>query len=81
MEKDFMASFSSEDILVLVGAFNRAWDNFVRTGEINSQNLVASQAEIARSICHHASEGVRDERRLAQQALAELNQRHGFSGC
>jgi len=66
--------FDDDDLQKLGNGFDRAWDRFLRTGTLTPQNLQQSQNTLARRILAHASEGERDEWRLARDAFLHLCQ-------
>ena len=74
-----MLALSDGELAVLGKAFDRAWDNFLRTGALSPKNLAESRAILATRILRSAYYGQRDEWRLARDALAYLQQVMGCS--
>lgn len=56
----------------LARAFDRAWDDYYRSGRLTISKDVA-RTELARRLVHLSREGVRDEKSLVQAGLSHLH--------
>jgi hypothetical protein len=61
-----------QDLQVLARAYDRAWDRFLRAGLLTPENLSQSRELLAKGILDAARGGVRDEWRMARNALDML---------
>jgi len=69
-----MLALSDGELCAVGKAFDRAWDNFLRTGALTPKNLWDSRAILAARILRSAYYGERDEWRLARDAVSYLSQ-------
>ena len=67
-----MFVLSDGELGVVGKAFDRAWDNFLRTSALTPNNLAESRALLAARILRCAYYGERDEWRLARDAVSYL---------
>jgi len=69
-----MLALSDGELCAVGKAFDRAWDNFLRTGALTPKNLCDSRTILAARILRCAYYGERDEWRLARDAVSYLSQ-------
>jgi len=69
-----MLALSDVELCAVCKAFDRAWDNFLRTGALTPKNLWDSRTILAGRILRCAYYGERDEWRLARDAVSYLSQ-------
>jgi hypothetical protein len=69
-----MLALSDVELCAVGKAFDRAWDNFLRTGALTPKNLWDSRTILAARILRCAYYGERDEWRLARDAVSYLSQ-------
>ena len=64
-----MLALSDVDLHAVGKAFDRAWDQYLKTGLLTRHNLMHSRQELARRILRAAHFGERDHWRLARDAV------------
>jgi hypothetical protein len=64
--------FEDSELSKLGAAFDRAWDRFLQTGMLTTNNLYEARDLLARRIVQCAARGERDEWRLARHGLFGL---------
>lgn len=57
----------------LARAFDRAWDNYYKSGRLNLSRDIA-RTELARRLVQLSKDGVRDEGKLTQAGLSHLRE-------
>jgi len=71
--KAYSAEFNPAEVLVLVGAFNKAWQSILNSGARLDEKKAESTREIlAKRIIETAKGGELNQRRLSEDALAHL---------
>jgi hypothetical protein len=64
--------FEPEEILILVGAFDKAWQSVLATGAEFDGNAESIRAILAKHIIESASRGKFNQKRLCRAALDHL---------
>jgi hypothetical protein len=65
-------AYSSEDCNVFSAALDYAWDLFLKTNKLTSDNIDTAKAALTYAILHSARGGERNPRRLAVSAVARI---------
>ena len=66
------AAFNSEDCVLLGKALEQAWELFLKTRGLTSDNVDTARASLTYAILDAASKGERDPHRLAFGAVARV---------
>jgi hypothetical protein len=70
--KEHPAAFDHDEVAILVGAFDQAWQLILKSGAKLDGELMAVRELLAKRIIEVAKQGERDQRRLCEDALAHL---------
>jgi hypothetical protein len=71
--KAYAAEFTPAEVLILVGAFNKAWQSILDSGtQLDEKNAESTREILATRIIETAKRGELNQRRLSEDALAHL---------
>ena len=66
------AAFEPDQVKILVGAFDRAWQELFRASLVTDANRQASRQRLAKILIGAAKSGILNEDKLAAEAVREF---------
>jgi hypothetical protein len=76
IERHAQGAFSSEDVAILIRAFDACWDRFLQSGARfgSDRAMELARERLAKGIIESAKAGERDPQRLCEDALLHMTQ-------
>jgi hypothetical protein len=79
MAEERPAVFNPKTLRMLSEAFDRAWDIFLRRGQLTPKNLHTSRSRLAQLIIEEAKKGELNSHVLARSAIGKLQEGNPFT--